>query len=94
MPLIGSLLNGIKANTSKFLFMIVSNERLQKQYIDIADGTTLGSEPFVKVLGLIIDDRLQLSGYVNACCLKAAKLSIAISGIYRHVIFKIEIHNL
>ena len=35
--------NGMKANPSKFQFMMLSNECIQEQYIDIADGITLRS---------------------------------------------------
>ena len=80
--------NGMKANPSKFQFMMLSNERIQEQYIDIADGITLRSEPCVKVLGVTIDDRLQFNEHVSACCSKAAKQLNALSRISRHISLK------
>ena len=80
--------NGMKANPSKFQFMMLSNECIQEQYIDIADGITLRSEPCVKVLGVTIDDRLQFNEHVSACCSKAAKQLNAISRISRHISLK------
>ena len=65
--------NGMKTNPSKFHFMMLSNELIQEQYIDMADGITFRSEPCVKVLWVTIDERLQFNEHVSACCSKAAK---------------------
>ena len=57
---IGRLLsNGMKPNPSQFHLVIISNERTQKQYIDIVDGITLPSDSREKLLRLHSDDRLQ-----------------------------------
>ena len=63
--------NGMKANPSKFQLMMLSNERIQEQYIAVADGITLRSEPCVKVLEspLMID-----SSSTNMSALVAPKL--------------------
>ena len=88
MPSIGSTSNGKKANLSKFQLMMLSNERLQEQYIDMADGITIRSEPCIKVLGVTTDDRLQFNENVSACCSKAAKQLNALSRISRHISLK------
>ena len=49
--------NHMKASPSRFQFLIISNESIQKQYIDTAEGITLRSE----VIGVIIDDRPQFN---------------------------------
>ena len=73
--------NGMKANPSKFQFMVISSERIQQQCLNIRSGKTLRSEPSVKVLGVTIDDRLQFSEHISACCLKASRQLNALSRI-------------
>ena len=92
---IGRLLPyGMKPNPSKFHLVIISNERTQKQYIDIVDGIILRSEPRVKLLRVTSDDRLQCNWYVKKCCSRATIPSNTLSRISRHIGFKIEIHNI
>ena len=45
--------DGMKANTSKFQFMVISSERIEQKYLDIENGIALCSEPSMKVLGVI-----------------------------------------
>ena len=80
--------NGMKANPSKFQFMVISSERIEQKFLDIGNGITLQSEPSVKVLGVTIDDRLQFSEHVSACCSKAARQLNALSRISRHINLK------
>ena len=60
--------NGIKANPSKFQFMVISSERIEQKCLDIENGITLQSEPSVKVLGVTIDDLLRFNEHISACC--------------------------
>ena len=86
--------NGIKANPPKFKFMVISSERIEQKCHDFGNCITLQSEPYVKVLRVTIDDRMQFSEHVSACCLKAERQSNALSRISRHIKFKVEIYNL
>ena len=76
--------NGMKANPSKFQFMMISNERIQQQCLNIGSGIILRSEPSVKVLGVTIDDRLQFSEHISACCLKASRQFCAFQNFQTH----------
>ena len=80
--------NGMKANPSKFQFMVISSERIEQKCLDIGNGITLQSEPSVKVLGVTIDDRLQFSEHISACCSKAARQLNALSRISKHINLK------
>ena len=78
----------MKANPSKFQFMVISSKRIKQKCLDIGNGITLQSEPSVKVLGVIIDDRLQYSEHISACCSKSARQLNALSRISRNINFK------
>ena len=78
----------MKANPSKFQFMMISSERIQQQCLNIGSGIILRSEPSVKVLGVTIDDRLQFSEHISACCLKASRQLNALSRISKHINLK------
>ena len=80
--------NGMKANPSKFQFMVISSKRIEQKCLDIGNGITLQSEPSVKVLGVTIDDRLQFSEHISACCSKAAQQLNGLSRISRHINLK------
>ena len=80
--------NCMKANPSKFQFMVISSERIEQKCLDIGNGITLQSEPSVKVLGVTIDDRLQFSEHISACCSKTARQLNALSRISRHINLK------
>ena len=80
--------NGMKANPSKFQFMVISSKRIEQKFLDIGNGITLHSEPYAKVPGVTIDDRLQFSEHVSACCSKAARQLNALSRISRHINLK------
>ena len=80
--------NGMKANPSKFQFMVISSERIEQTCFDIGNGITLQSEPSVKVLAVTIDDRLQFSEHISACCSKAARQLNVLSRISRHINLK------
>ena len=80
--------NGMKANPSKFQFMVISRERIEQKCLDIGNGFTFQSKPSVKVLGVTIDDPLQFSDHVSACCSKAVRQLNALSRIARHINLK------
>ena len=59
--------NGMQANTSKFNFMRFSPTPTEQQVLQLRDGTTLGSETEVTVLGVAIDDKLCFSQHISVC---------------------------
>ena len=77
--------NGMKANPSKFQFMVISSQRIEQKCLDTGNDITLPSEPFVKVLGVTIDDRFQFSEHISAYCSKAARQLNVFSRISRNI---------
>ena len=47
--------NGMQANPEKFRFILLSPSPVEKQVLELLDGTTLISEAAVTVLGVTID---------------------------------------
>ena len=77
--------NGMAANPSKFQFMLSSMSAVENVKIQINDGVTIVSEPFVKALGVYIDCKLSFSYHVKHCCTKAARQLNALSRISRYL---------
>ena len=77
--------NGMKANPNKFQFMVLSSDHLEQQSIEIDKDVILLSEPYVKLLGVIIDERLQFSEHISAMCCKAARQLNALARIAKNV---------
>ena len=50
--------NGMQANPEKFQFMLLSRVPLNEQCITLGKDTVLSSEACVKVLGVMIDEKL------------------------------------
>ena len=73
--------NGMEANPSKFQFMILSSQPIEQVQIEIDENITITSEPFVKALGVYIDNRLTFSEHVKRSSLKAARQLNALSRI-------------
>ena len=63
----------MKANPDKFQFMVLSSDPLEQQRIEIENDITLLSERRVKLLGVIIDDRLTFNDHISAMCCRAAR---------------------
>ena len=63
--------NGMQANTDKFHFMLLPPSPVEKQVLELRDGTTLISVAAVTVLGVTIDDNLSFNEHINVCCTKA-----------------------
>ena len=53
------------ANPSKFQFMISSSKTFNDVELQINENVVIKSEPFVKVLGINIDDKLNFSEHVK-----------------------------
>ena len=73
--------NGMKANSNKFRFKILSPNSADDIELKLDGNTTLRFEKPVKALGVIIDNRLTLSDHISACCLKAARQLNALTRI-------------
>ena len=65
--------------------MVLSSDPLEQQKIEIENDITLLSEPRVKLLGVIIDDRLQFNDHISAMCCKAARQLNALARISKHL---------
>ena len=65
--------NGMQANHSKFQLMIMSPIPTEPVSITLKGNTVIMSESCVKVLGILIDDRLDFSQHVSLMCSKAAR---------------------
>ena len=73
--------NGMKANPKKFQFMILSPIQHEVTHLKLCDDVSINSESSVKVLGVIIDNRLALTEHISRCCKKAARQLNALSRI-------------
>ena len=77
--------NGMKANPSKFEFMIMSSENIEPQILTISDEVCLQSQTDVKVLGITVDYRLTFNEHIRICTLKAARQLNALSRISKYL---------
>ena len=75
--------NSMKANPDKFQFMVLSSDPLEQQRIEI--DITLLSESRVKLLDVIIDNRLQFNDHIIAMCCRAARQLNALARISKHI---------
>ena len=64
--------NGMKANPSRFKFMIMSSEHIEPQELMISDDVCIQSQTDIKVLVVRIDYRLTFNEHIRVCTLKAA----------------------
>ena len=77
--------NGMQANPEKFHFMLLSPSPVEKQVLELCDGTTLISEAAVTVLGVTIDDNLNFHEHISVCCTKAARQLNALARIAKYL---------
>ena len=77
--------NGMQANPDKFHFISLSLSPLEKQVLELRDGTTLISEAAVSVLGVTIDDNLSFNEHINVCCTKAARQLNALARVAKYL---------
>ena len=77
--------NGMQANPEKFHFMLLSPSPVEKQVLELCDGTTLISEAAVTVLGVTIDDNLNFNEHISVCCTKAARQLNALARIAKYL---------
>ena len=77
--------NGMAANPSKFQFLICSTTDIQDVELRINENVIIKSEPFVKALGVYIDNRLTFNEHVKQCCTKGARQLNALARISRNL---------
>ena len=77
--------NGMKANPTKFQFMVLSPNPTDDIELKLDENTILKPEKSVKALGVIIDNRLTFSDHISACCLKAARQLNALARISKYL---------
>ena len=75
----------MQANPDKFQFMIFSRTPLDEQTIVLYGNTVIKSEPFVKILGVYVDEKLNFSKHVSEICKKSAKQLNALARISRYL---------
>ena len=68
-------INGMQANPEKFQFMILSRVPLNEQCITLGQDTVLSSEARVKVLGVMIDEKLNFVEHISSLCKQLNALS-------------------
>ena len=79
--------NGMEANPNKFQYLISSPYAVDNMELklEIDENITLAPEPFVKLLGMYIDNRLTFTDRVSSCCNKAARQLNAVSRISKYL---------
>ena len=77
--------NGMEANPSKFQFLVSARQSPGRVEIKITQDVHIISEPFVKVLGIYIDDRFNFNEHVQRSCSKAARQLNALARISKYL---------
>ena len=80
--------NGMQANPDKFQFLAISSSKSQKYKLSLRNETEIESEPYVKALGIVIDDKLNFTEHISAICKKAARQLNALARISKYLDFK------
>ena len=62
--------NQMEANPSKFQ-VLIANEKPEKPFSISIKGSQIYGEPFVKLLGVLLDNRLSFNEHVSTICRKA-----------------------
>ena len=75
----------MQVNPDKFHFMLLSPSPVEKQVLELCDGTILISEAAVTVLGVTIDDNLSFHEHISVCCAKADRQLNALARIAKHL---------
>ena len=75
--------NGMQATPEKFQFMMISRD--EDSSLTLNDSTVIVSEDHVKVLGVVIDSKLNFSLHVSAICNKASRQLNALARISNYL---------
>ena len=65
--------NGMLANPEKFQFMMISRDENCSRRLILNDSTVIVSDDHVKLLGIVIDNKLHVSLHVSSNCKKASR---------------------
>ena len=65
--------NGMQANPEKFQYMLLSKQDVAAASIKLSDDIEIESELSVKLLGIMIDSKLNFSEHISAICKKAGR---------------------
>ena len=77
--------NGMQANPEKFQFMMISRDEDSDRSLTLNDSNVIVSEDHIKVLGVVIDSKLNFSLHVNAICNKASRQLNALARISNYL---------
>ena len=77
--------NWMQANPDKFQFMIISSDDNSTRSLTLNEHTVIVSEKHVKVLGVVIDCRLNFSLHISSVCKKAARQLNALARISNYL---------
>ena len=77
--------NGMQANPEKFQFMMILRYEDSDRSLALNDSTVIVSEDHVKVLGVVIDSKLNFSLHVSAICNKASHQLNALARISNYL---------
>ena len=80
--------NGMKANPKKFQLMILSPNQHEVTHLKLYYDVFINSESSMKVLGVIIDNRLTFTEHISRCCKNAARQLNALSRIAEYLDMK------
>ena len=62
-----------RGQIKKNQFIVISSKPLESQNIELHGSVSITSEPSVKILGVVFDDRLNFDEHIRMCCTKAAR---------------------
>ena len=68
--------------------MVISSKSMEPQNIEWHGGVNITSEPSVKILVIVIDDRLNFNGHISMWCTKTARQWNALARIFKYIHFK------
>ena len=78
--------NRMQANPEKFQFMMISRDEDSSRSLTLNDSTIIFSEDHVKVLGVVIDSKLNFSLHVSTICNKASRQLNALVRISNYLV--------
>ena len=77
--------NGMQLNPDKIQFMIISSNDNSTRNLTLNENTVIVSEKHVKVLGVVIDCRVNISLHISSVWKKAARQLNALARIFNHL---------
>ena len=75
----------MQANPDKFQFLAISPNDKTTYRLTLNDNIVIESEPYVKALGVTLDDKLNFSHHISSLCKKAARQLNALARISKYL---------